>query len=89
MSQFLGRNLAAGDARNNRIAAATLNVGQEPIICVLQRAVHRRVHGFVEQLREDCSDGRLAHLAAIAAIAAISHHLLKGLRGKKARSAQP
>ena len=77
------------NARDDGITAAALNVGQEAIVGVLQRAVHRRVHGFVEQLREDCSDGRLAHLAAIAAIAAISHHLLKGLRGKKARSAQP
>ena len=61
--QFLGRDLAPGNARNHRVQAPALNVGQEPIVRVLKRGVVH--HVLVPEAGQDRRDGRLADLAAV------------------------
>src|SRR5437667_282125 len=62
--QLLGRDLAARDARHDRVGTAALDVGEEAVVGVLDgRMVQDEV---VPRARQDRSHRRSAHLAAAA-----------------------
>ena len=65
--QLLRRDLAAGDARDDRVQPAALDVGQEAVVGVLERRVGRVEDVLVPEARQDRGDGRLADLAALPA----------------------
>ena len=55
--QLLGRDLAAGNARHDRVQAAALDVGQEAVVGVLQRRRGRRIVSFCRLARIDATAG--------------------------------
>src|SRR5690606_4354612 len=60
--QLVGRDLAARDARHDRVRAAALDVGEEAVVGVLDRRVLE--HEVVPGAGEDRRDRRPADLAA-------------------------
>ena len=68
--QLVGRDLAAGHARHDRVGAVALDVGEEAIVGVLQRQVLLVEHVLVPGRREDRRHRRLADLAAAPAAVA-------------------
>ena len=63
--QLVGRDLAAGHARHDRVQPAALHVGQEAVVGVLQRLVSAVEDVVVPQAGQDRGDGRLADFAAV------------------------
>src|SRR2546425_2426375 len=64
--QLVGRDLAAGNARHDRISAVLLQVGEEMIVGVLQRRMPGLEDHLVPAGGEDRRDRRLADVAAFA-----------------------
>ena len=64
--ELLGCDLAAGHARDDRVGAVPLQVGEEVVVRVLQRGLLAFEDVSRAERREDRGDGRLAHLAAVA-----------------------
>ena len=74
--QLLGRDLAAGHARHDRIGAVLLQVGEEVIVGVLQRRVLRLEDHLVPARGEDRRHRRLADVAA-SALAVLREQLIE------------
>ena len=62
--QPLGGDLAAGDARNDGVAAVLLDVGQEVVVAVLQRRLLAVEDVPLVEARQDRGDDGLADVAA-------------------------
>ena len=62
--ELLGRDLATRHARDDRIRAVLLHVGEEVVVGVLQRRVALLEHEFVPAGRDDGRHRRLADVAA-------------------------
>src|SRR2546428_1369092 len=64
--QLVGRDLAARDARHDRVSAVLLQVGEEMIVGVLQRRMPGLEYHLVPAGGEDRGDRRFADVAAFA-----------------------
>src|SRR5690606_28480962 len=62
--ELLGADLAARDARHDRVGAVALHVGKRPVVGVLQTAEIAVEDVTAALAREDGCDGRLADVAA-------------------------
>ena len=51
--QLVGRDLAAGDSRNDRVRPAALHVGQKAVVGVLQRLVRVFQDVVIPERRQD------------------------------------
>ena len=62
--EFLRRDLAAGNARHDRVGAVLLHVREEVVVGVLQRRLVALQHELVPARGEHRRDGRFADVAA-------------------------
>ena len=62
--QFVGGDLASRNTGDDRIKSAPLDVGQKPVVCVLQGGEMPVDRCVVPEAGQDRGDGRLADFAA-------------------------
>src|SRR5690606_26220304 len=76
-NQFVRSDFAAGNARDDAVQAASLQVGQEAVVRILKREMVWGGDRFVPRAGQDGSNGRFADLAA-ASLAVRLDQLVEG-----------
>ncbi len=76
--QAFRRDFAAGGARDHRVGAVFLDVGEEVVVGVLQRRMLRLEDVLVPAGGQQRADGRFTHFAAVA-LAVLRQQLVEGL----------